>query len=231
MINKLNLNSRMNDLIKENSSLLLTISRFGLPLGFGDKTIHEICTRNGVDEKTFMAVVLFILEGKEPTDADFKEISVETLIGYLKSAHFYFLSYKLPLVREQLLKSISLSAKESPHHTMILNFFDDYVSEVQKHMEHENRRVFPYVLKLLSGEKDPAYSIAVFEQNHENIDSKLADLKNILIKYYPADEPNFELNDVLFDLLACEKDLNTHNSVEDYFFVPLIESLERELNG
>lgn len=219
----------MNDLIRENSSLLLTITRFGFALGFGDKTIKEVCKKNNVHEHTFMSVVNFVSFGKEPEKMEYPHISLVSLINYLKSAHSYFISYKLPEIRKKLVTAISESQDDSNYSTMIMSFFDDYVGEVKKHMEHENINVFPYVMKLMEGEKHPDYCIEVFEKNHENIDSKLTDLKNILIKYYPAKGPNFLLNDVLFDLLSCEKDLNTHNRVEDYFFVPIVEELERSL--
>ena len=34
---------RMSDLICENYPMLLVLSRFGISLGFGDKTIGEVC--------------------------------------------------------------------------------------------------------------------------------------------------------------------------------------------
>ena len=50
-------------------------------------------------------------------------------------------------------------------------------------------------------------------------------LKNILIKYYPASSSN-ELNSVLFDIFTCEQDLASHNYIEDYLFIPVIQKLE-----
>ena len=54
---------KMIDLISDNYSLLQVMSRFGLSLGFGDKTVKEVCEMNGVDCPTFIAVVYFIAEG------------------------------------------------------------------------------------------------------------------------------------------------------------------------
>ena len=36
------------------------------------------------------------------------------------------------------------------------------------------------------------------------------------------------LNDVLFDIFACERDLASHNYIEDHLFVPAVEELERK---
>ena len=53
------ISDRMRDIIDDNSSLLMVMSRFGIPLGFGDKTILEICTKHNVDEATFISVANF----------------------------------------------------------------------------------------------------------------------------------------------------------------------------
>ena len=50
-------------------------------------------------------------------------------------------------------------------------------------------------------------------------------MKNILKKYYPASSSN-ELNSVLFDIFTCEQDLASHNYIEDYLFIPVIQTLK-----
>ena len=56
---------------------------------------------------------------------------------------------------------------------------------------------------------------------------RMGELKNILIKYYPAESSN-ELNSVLFDIFTCEEDLASHNYIEDALFIPAIKKLEQE---
>ena len=53
---------KMSDLICENYALLQVLSRFGVSLGFGDKSVQEVCSMNGVDCTTFLAVVNFLTE-------------------------------------------------------------------------------------------------------------------------------------------------------------------------
>lgn len=220
--------SKMNDLIREDASLLLTLSRFGLPLGFGEKTVREVCAEQKIDAATFLAVVNYIAGGFQSDVLNTDVINISDLITYLRNAHYFFIEFKLPLIRRKLIEAIDDSIREDPYKKMILKFFDDYEQEVQKHMAYENDTVFPYVLQLCKGEKDPEYNISVFEQNHENIESKLADLRNILVKYFPSQKPNFLLNEVLFDLADCELDLDRHTRVEDCLFVPLTEKMEKK---
>jgi len=217
-------------LINENHSLLLVISRFGLSLGFGDKTVKEVCDLSGIDWTTFLAVVNFLSEGNYEVGNDYESISLISVIEYLKNSHAYFLDFKLPAIRNKLLAAINAPDQSIPYEVIFMKFFDEYFTEVKKHMEYENKVVFPYVLKLLTGKKDPKYSISIFQERHNEIDSKLVELKNILIKYYPAKGSNHLLTEVLFDILSCEKDLASHNQVEDYLFIPAIEDVERKNN-
>ena len=107
----------------------------------------------------------------------------------------------------------------------ILRFFDEYVAEVHKHMDYEEHKVFPYVEALLAGERPEGYSIDVFRRHHDQVEAKLAELKRIIIRYYPSGSTN-ELNGVLFDIFTCERDLASHNDIEDRLFIPAIKRLE-----
>ena len=127
---------------------------------------------------------------------------------------------------EYLIKAIDFSFQNEVSF-LILQFFDDYVGEVRKHMEYENEKVFTYVRGLLNGERSAQYNIGVFARHHDQVNAKLTELKNIIIKYYPANGDNQLLNATLFDIFSCEEDLASHNRVEDYLFVPAIMELEK----
>jgi regulator of cell morphogenesis and NO signaling len=218
---------KMIDLISDNYSLLQVMSRFGLSLGFGDKTVKEVCELNGVDCRTFLIVVNFIAEGFSRLDGDDGEISIPGLIDYLRQAHIYFLDFSLPAIRRKLIEAIDCSQDDVAF--LILKFFDEYTKEVRKHMEYENVKVFTYVSALLNGEHPSGFSIGVFARRHDQVNAKLTELKNIIIKYYPATGNNQLLNAVLFDVFSCEEDLASHNRVEDYLFVPAVMELEEKL--
>ncbi len=219
---------KMSDLICNNYSLLMVLSRFGLPLGFGDKTVKEVCALNGVDYNTFLAVVNFVDEDRSCLDEEDNGVSVVSLMSYLKQAHAYFLDFNLPAIRRKLIEAIDCSASNEVAF-LILKFFDEYVAEVRKHMDYEDKVVFAYVEALLEEEKElPQYQISIFARRHNQIEAKLTELKNIIIKYYPAKRDTNLLNAVLFDIYNCEADLAMHCKVEDYMFIPAVRKLEKE---
>lgn len=220
---------KMCNLICDNYSLLMVLSRFDLPLGFGDKTVQEVCDQHGVHCGTFLAVANFITENDFTFDITRSDISVEAMMKYLKNAHTYFLDFNLPEIRRKLIEAIDFSGN-CRISILILQFFDEYVEEVRKHMEYENKHVFSYVEKLLDGKVDSSFKISLYASRHEQIDDKLTELKNIIIKYYPEHNNNNLLNNVLFDIFNCEQDLASHCQVEDYLFVPAVSDLELNLD-
>ena len=218
---------KMSDLICENYPMVLVMSRFGIALGFGEKNIGEVCRLNGVDPNTFLTVVNFLTEDISApiTDID-QSLSIETLITYLHNAHDYFLEFRLPHIRRKLTEAIGNCPQDVAF--VITKFFDEYAAEVKKHMSYEEKTVFPYVRNLLKGIKDPKYNFTIFRKHHDQIEMKIIELKNILIKYYPG-AGGYLLKCVLFDIFATEQDLTSHNHVEDYLFVPAILALEKKV--
>ena len=212
---------RMCDLVCDRYAVLQVMSRFGIALGFGDKTIAEVCADNRVDTATFLAVVNLLMNfgnGEELAG----EVSVRALTDYLHNSLGYFLDFRLPAIRRKLIEAVDCS--QSDVSFAIMRFFDEYVAEVQRHMDYEEKRVFPYVESLLAGEKNTTYSMDIFRRQHDQVDAKLRELKNIIIKYYPSGSTN-QLNGVLFDIFTCEQELASHNAVEDEIFIPAVERL------
>ena len=221
---------KMSDIICDNYSLLQVMSRFDIPLGFGDASVEEVCQTNQVDCHAFLAVVNFINKGHSRSSLPYVDLSVQELMHYLKNAHHYFLDFQLPNIRRKLLEAIDCST-DGEVTILILKFFDGYVQEVRNHMNYEDAHVFTYVDKLLKGEKDEAYDINMFVRHHHHIDEKLTELKNSIIKYYPVNQNAYRMNSVLFDIFNCEKDLALHTDVEDYLFVPAVLQLEENVKN
>lgn len=218
--------NRMRDLLADNALLLPALSRFGISLGFGDRSVGEVCAAAGVDVDTFLVIANFITGHR---DIPSGSLSVPTLVSYLKSAHKYYLDYLLPNIRRRLIDAISTVNKSNDISLLILKFYDEYVEEVHRHMDFENTLVFSYVEGLLNGIKHPDFTISKFKDNHKPIAEKLNEIKDILICHFTTDSARVDLlNSLLFDIVVCERDLITHCRLEDELFIPAIEALEQE---
>lgn len=223
-IGKYKATDKMADLVVNNYRILLVMSRFGIGLGFAERTIDEVCREHGVDTKTFMAVANMLLHN-DVAGTDILSVSPVSLLSYLHNSHDYFLGFRLPGIRRDLVRVLGKPGDDLTK--AIMKYFDEYVEEVRKHMAYEEEKVFPYVRELLAGTQDGSYNIGIFHKHHDQVEAKLKEFKQILIKYYPGGSSN-ELNGVLFDIFNCEYDLASHNEIEDHLFIPLIEDMEHK---
>ena len=215
---------KMITLIKDNYSVLQALGSFGITLGFGDKTVSETCEMNQVDTYTFLAVVNFTINGYGDFEDD-EQISVPTLLHYLKASHTYYLDFQLPFIRRELQESIN---EDDPLGTLIMKLYEGYALEIRRHMKYEEKTLFPYVESLLDGRPMNDYNVETFSKNHEQTDKILRELKLMIIKYLPADAlHNNQLTATLYDIYNNEEWLCQHAEVEDHIFTPAIKRLER----
>ena len=215
---------KMITLIKDNYTVLQALGSFGISLGFGDKTVAETCELNGVDCYTFLAVVNFTINDFTNFEDD-EQISVPTLLHYLKASHAYYLDFQLPFIRRELEESIDASDRIGH---LMLKLYDEYAQEIRRHMKYEEKTLFPYVQSLIDGTATADYNIEMFSKHHEATDKKLRELKLMIIKYLPSDpHHNNQLTATLYDIYNNEEWLHQHAEVEDHIFTPAIRRLER----
>lgn len=214
---------KMISLIRDNYNLLQSLGSFGISLGFGDKTVKQVCDDQNVDTNTFLAVVNFTINGYREMD-DVSRLSVPTLLQYLKASHDYFLGFQLPFIRKELVDALDENDNLA---RLILKLYDEYSRSVTLHMKYEEKTVFPYVESLLTGKPMANYAIDMYSKHHGQESSKLRELKSIIIKYFPGDcLRNNQLSATLYDIYNNEEWLALHAEVEDNIFIPAIKYLE-----
>ena len=222
---------RICEIISSSPSILQMMCRFGIPLGVGEKTVRQVCEESNVHTGTFLAVANQMSGVPCCSYEAEPDVSVAALVDYLSRSHHYFLNFQLPNIRRKLLEAIDCSPENDVAY-LILKFYDEYMSDVRRHMQHENKKIFSYVERLLSGVRSDDFEIARFAKSHEGVDRKLQELKNIIIKYYnPGSGSSDMLSNVLFDIFNCEADLHAHCKVEDELFVPAVQKLEIEVEA
>ena len=203
------------DLMSQEEDAIQIISRFGLEMGVGDQTIAQLCTSYGVHTPTFLAVVNYKVFKQK---AQLTEIDIPTLQRYLHNAHNYFLNFRLPRLRRALIEALIPAGASSQIPELILRCYDEFVEEIRTHIEHENAGMYEE-----------------HEHDDERITSKLTEIKNLIIKYYPgtssrqtggvasAEEGTitYLLISVMSDLWHTEHDFADHCAIEDDILRPL----------
>ncbi len=224
IIGKYTTSDLMSDLICDNYSILRVIDRYGIPIGFADKTIEEVCQDNNVNANTFVELVNLLLRLNDSSYSPcLDNLVVDDIVRYLKVSHEYYITQKLPSIREKLVAILS----EDKISKLILKYYDDYIVHTQQHFFYEEDNVFPYIESLSEGNQSKGYYINQFSEKHDHIEEPLTEFKNIIIKYYSGGN-NGEIVEVIHDILSCANDLSAHNQIEDRLLIPLIRKIEQQ---
>ena len=220
--------SRLSDLITAHPSLLSMLTRLGISLGFGNRSIADVCDESGVDTDFFLLICnVYTFNNYAPSTADICRTDMSGLVPYLEKSHRYYVDKRLPHI-EQHLDAIAheLGGRIGQ---VFISFFKEYKQEVLAHFRHEESDVFPHIRALMAGKRDTTYSIGKFLQTHSDIEGKLDDLLNIAFKYLPPQVDNDNVLDVVYDILRLSEDLKKHNFIEEKIMVPLVKHLENNI--
>jgi regulator of cell morphogenesis and NO signaling len=218
--------SRLSDLITAHPSLLTLLTRLGISLGFGDRSIADVCEQSGVDTSFFLLICnVYTFNNYVPSTATILGTDMMGLVPYLERSHKYYVDKRLPHI-ERHLDAIAQKLNGRIGQVFI-SFFKEYKKEVVAHFVHEEKDVFPHILALLNGNQDTTYSIGEFLDSHSDIEGKLDDLLNIVFKYLPPQVDDDNVLDVVYDILMLSEDLKKHTFIEEKIMVPLVKHLEK----
>ncbi len=224
---------KMVALIKANYHLLPVINRFGIKLGFGDKTVEQICIENGIDKSFFLAIVNAFHNEDYFPEQELLSFSPLLILDYLKQTHKYYTEYILPKLESQLTNMLSNSGPGKEEIGLIELFYKKYEKELLQHIRDEENVVFPYVVNLINNNLNEKrdFRIIDFKNEHTNVENQINDLRNLLLMYISPVYDQDLCNEFLITLSRFEKDIMDHARIEDVILVPRVMAIEKEMRG
>lgn len=223
---------KISDIIISNPYLILVLEHLGINMEVREKTVEQICIENRVSTGLFLIIANLFNGFRTLPLTGYSFEDVQAIIAYLKNCHKYYLEEKYPEIKGYI-KMIN-RINDSPEIPMIGKFFDKYFREVTDHLDYEDEVVFPYVLGLNDRlasrepeEKVSSYSVTEYQEHHDDIEEKLTDLNNLLIKYMPQKNDQQIRRKLLLCLFELEYDLKIHSRIEETILIPLVEKMEQ----
>ena len=227
---------KMADVVQDNYLLMPVISRFGIPLGFGEKTVQAVCRKYRIDVDFFLAITNAFTNENYFPEKKLHTFNVLMILDYLQKTHSYYIETQVPLIEKLLNNLLRQRPSDAKKLKLIKRFFLEYKHELFNHLDREETTTFPYVKTVYRLFHTPPigsgkacalqYSMHVYEEEHTDVDEKLYDLKNILIKYVHGDSLNAVYQEVIFELFRLEKDIQDHTRIENNILLPLVEEME-----
>lgn len=231
---------KMVDVVHEDIQLLAVIQRLNIPLGFREKTVREVCEAHQVDLNFFLQLCNSFHDKEYLPSDQFPEFPLEWIINYLRNAHRCYVNYRIPAIEQQVLMLEKENVDNVQNMELLINFFKEYIREFNSHIDREEKSVFPYIVSLdgvindhaLLNEFKAQYGDAYIDKyldDHNQIEEKLFDLKNILLKYLPPPVEDCKYDHLLYDLFRLESDLMDHAELEEKVLFPRVRKMENEL--
>ena len=210
---------KMADMIASNYDLILMLPRFGIPLGFGDKSVKEVCRDNGIDDNFFLTVCnIYTFDDYQPDDEEVASIDSRLVVEHLQASHRYYIYERLPHLQHHL-DHIAEGAGEKSA-AILKKYFADYCREVREHVRREEKSLGIMLEGIRSGEPVGKGMNERYQKSHDNIKDKLSDLTQIIYKYVPGERLNEEMMELVFDILQLSRDLEKHAMIEELLLSP-----------
>ena len=204
---------KMADMIATNYDLILMLPRFGIPLGFGDKSVREVCRERGVEENFFLTVCnIYTFDDFRPDAEEVSSLDRRMVVEHLRASHLYYIKERLPHLQHHLDHIVEGTGEQSA--TILKKYFADYCREVRDHVRREEK-----TLEAMLESGGTAVSDR-YQRSHDNIKDKLADLTQIIYKYVPGERLNEEMMELVFDILQLSRDLEKHAEIEELLLEP-----------
>ncbi len=218
--------TKLAELIIGCPEILEALTHLNIELGFGEQTIREISKRYQINPEALLVIVETYC-GCLYAGRTIKKEALSDLLIFLKNSHHSFKQEQIP----RLKNLIAAFAEEIPdkYGKMMVSFFDEYIKEVYDHFEYEDATVFPYIKAILESRTVSGFAIREFEKNHTDIEQKLLDLKNILIKYMPEEVKSAYRMQLLHALFGFEQQLFYHTRLEDQVLAPSVKKVEKKM--
>ncbi len=219
---------KMADLVASDMSLLSILQRLDIKLGFGEATVAEVCAQHNISANLFLMICnIYSFRDYEPQIETLGNEDIMSITMYLRASHNYYRAICFPALHDNIHRMVKELDEIS--RKLIDKFYDDYDNEVTSHFQYEEEIVFPYIENLLGNRSagNSEYNISLFEHNHGNVNEKLNDLSNIIIKYLSKDYTSQLRFEILSEIHCIGNDLMKHSDIENRLLVPLVEKIEK----
>ncbi|MFW5944057.1 MAG: hemerythrin domain-containing protein [Bacteroidota bacterium] len=241
MLNKQNMvtgQTKMANVIHMNYLLLPVINRFDIKLGFGDKTVEQVCREYEINLSFFLDIINTYHDPEYFPMDKMRTYPIYLNVDYLLKSHEYYKNKMLTETENMIDDLVNSCSNNCENLKLIEDFYKQYKTELENHLISEEEKFFPYFKALIDKKekeknleairKKYNFSYQAHSLEHDSVITKLRDLKNILIKYLPPNYDHTKCNNLLYWLFVFEDDLRDHERLEDVILLPALEEIEEQ---
>lgn len=209
--------SKLSDIVLNEPSSISILNRFGIYLGFGDKTVADICAENELDVDFFTTILNTYINEDFFPEEKLKSYSVGKIIEYFNKTNNYYIRFQIPNIERHFDLLLSKSDSSNNNLELLRKFFSEVKNELTSRIANDNSILFP---DILSGK---TISKSDYSEDNDLIEDKLNDLVNMFVIHLKGDYDVNLCHAVLLAILSLQKDIRQNNRIRYRVLMPLFD--------
>lgn len=212
-------NSKLSEIVINEPSSISILNRFNIYLGFGDKTVKNICDEMHMDVDFFTAILnTYVNEDFFPEET-LKSYSLGKITEYFSKTNGYYLHFQIPNIERHFDLLLSKSIGNSNNLELLRNFFAEVKTELINRIENDTKVLFPQI------QSGKIQTDDLITEDCDTIEDKLSDLINMFVIHLKGEYDVNLCHAVLLAILSLQKDIRQNNRIRYRIMFPLLKSL------
>jgi regulator of cell morphogenesis and NO signaling len=207
----------------------------------GQRSIEEACQLKKLDAEKIVEDIRQVMSTRDTDSINFQSWPLDLLADYIEKKHHRYVEETTPALMRYLDKLCQVHGANHPELLEIRHIFGESAQDLAMHMKKEELVLFPYIRKLVSGQRSkremdvPPFGtvqnpVQMMMQEHDTEGERFRMISELTGNYNPpADACNTYR--VAYSLLQeFENDLHRHIHLENNLLFPGAIKLEKELD-
>ncbi len=227
----------LKDLEELNQSLNVVSRRFQINSNDKGSSLESLCDEKDIDVNFFVEILKVFSDSDYFPLKQLQSFPVSVILDYLQKTHLLYLNMVVPEI-ENLLGNIEKNKASAHLITYIKNYFIEFRKELGEHIRKEEKYLFPYAEELEKALFSPvvpvgllsSFDVLKFEDGHDDhIEDGITEIRKFIVKFCDDAKEMLPFKIFLSKLSLLETDLRVHALVENKILIPMVFTLEQEL--
>lgn len=215
--------------LENHPTIIPLVSRFGIRLGQGDRSIAAVCADESIDANFLMTMMNTYLFEEYFPEQKLRTFHISKIVDYLSKTNAYYQHQQLPNIERHLGSLISSGGDQNRNLALIGQFFEKFKSSLVSSIEHDTKVWFPYCLAMGAGQNPPPPTTTDADPDDEPSSGILRDLRSIMIRHLSGQYNDNLAYAVIFAITSLEGDIKQHNRIRMRILNPTLDSICRNV--
>lgn len=191
----------------------------------GNQSLEEACKEKQIEISLILQDLMKLENSEADASHNFKEWNLDFLSDHIVNTHHKLVTKMLPELLHYTKKIAEVHGGHHPELIVIAQLFSALKTELEQHLQNEEKVLFPAIKEVLKSNSDKAKETIISEISRMKGEHEMAggamDKINVISNHYKVPHDGCNTYHVTFKLLKqFEDDLHVHVHLENNILYP-----------